>query len=196
MNMEENAELVNQDLRIEINYQINQEDFLEHQLFIASKFVQNQRRRQKNKILVPSFYVICGIILYFFGAITLTIIFLVFALLWYIYYPAFEGRRFSKYYNEFINENFKDKFGKSTTLMLNKDLLYSKDAVSECKYQSTEVSKIQEIPSTIFIFIKGGTTYILPKDQFENLEELKIQLQAISSVWNVKYENDEGWKWK
>jgi hypothetical protein len=71
-----------------------------------------------------------------------------------------------------------------------------KDEFSETKISTSEIEEIYEIPTTIFIRMKAGKTFILPKDKIAEIKSLKSVLTELSNFLKINYVSDENWKWK
>ena len=179
-----------------IDYKIDENDFLMHQLFVASKSDRIKKKRQRNKIILPLIYVAFGLLFLFEDKYSMTIIFFIIGLLWFFIYPLWERRHYIKHYQGFIKENYKNRLGKTTTLEFSNDFILAKDNGSESKVQTTELEEICEIPKTIFVRLKAGQSFILPKDKISNIDNVIIRLKELADYLKIKYDIDEKWEWK
>ena len=179
-----------------IDYKIDENDLLTHQLFVASKSDRIKKRRQRSKVIVPLIYFAFGLLSLFEDMFSLTIIFFIIGLLWFFIYPHWERRHYIKHYKGFIKENYKGRVGKSATLEFNNDFIIAKDNGSESKVLTTEIEEINEIPATIFVRLKGGQSFILPKDKIANIDNVKARLKDLATYLKIKYDIDEKWEWK
>lgn len=179
-----------------IDYKIDENDFLTHQLYIASQSDQIKKKRQRSKIRVPLIYITCGLILIFLDDYSMGITFFIIAPLWYILYPIWEKKHYIKHFKGFINENYKDRIGKTTTLEINNEYMISKDNGSESKVLTSELEEITEIPTTILMRLKNGHSLILPKDKINDLDALTSRLKELATHLNINYKIDDKWEWK
>lgn len=179
-----------------IDFKIDENDFLTHQLFVASKSDRIKKKRQRSKIIVPLIYLAFGLLFLLQDKVSLTIIFFIIGLLWFFIYPIWERRHYIKHYKGFIKENYKERLGRTATLEFNNDYILAKDNGSESKVLTTELEEIYEIQTTIFVRLKGGQSFILPKDKIENLDNLKAILKELANYLKINYEIDEKWEWK
>ena len=179
-----------------INYKIDENDYLRHQLFVASKSEHIKKKRLRSRILVPLIYVVLGLYLLFQSNIPLAIIIFILGMLWFFVYPIWERRHYIKHYKGFIKENYKDSLGITATMELNNDYILAKDSGSESKILTTEIEEINEIPTTVFVRLKGGQSLILPKDKIANFDSLKGRLKEIANHLKIEYISDEKWEWK
>lgn len=179
-----------------ITYTLNENDLLIHQLFIASKSERIQKKRKRSRVIIPLLYGVFGLGFFYDGSLSMMIAFFVAGILWFFIYPIWERRHYVKHYKGFINENQREMQGKTITLELHKDFILTKDSGSESKVSSAEIKEIWEIPTTIFIRLKGGHTLLVPKDKLNNVGEVKAILKDIALYLNINYETDNLWKWE
>ena len=179
-----------------IDYKIDENDFLTHQLFLASKSYRIKKKRQRSKIIVPLIYFVFGFLFLIESNFSLIIIFFIIGLLWFFIYPLWERRHYINHYKGFIKENYKNRLGRIATLEFGNDFILAKDNGSESKVLTTELEEISEIPSTIFIRLKSGQSFILPKDKIININIVKTRLKELANYLKINYEIDETWEWK
>ncbi len=179
-----------------IDYKIEESDYLTHQLFIVSKSDRIRRKTQRSKILIPLIYVALGLLFLWQDNSSLTILFIILGLLWYFIYPLWEQRYYINHYKGFIKENYKGNFGRTITLEWNNEYFLAKDKGCESKVLTSELEDICEIPTIIFVRLKGGQSFILPKDKITDFENVKTSLKALAEHLKINYNLDENWEWK
>jgi len=111
-------------------------------------------------------------------------------------YPRWEKQYYTRHYKGFIKENYKNRFDRIATLELTNDYILAKDNGSESKVLTTELEEICEIPTTIFVRLKGGQSFILPRDKIVEFDNLKSRLRELASYLKIDYVTDENWEWK
>lgn len=146
-----------------IDYQIDENDFLTHQLFVASKSSRIRKKRQRNKIIFALIYTVFGLLSFLQDKVSLAIFFFIIGLLWFFLYPLCEMRLYVRHYKSFINEKFKDRQGRIVTLEFANDYIIARDCGSESKVMTTEFEEIYEIPTIILVRLRGGQSLIVPK---------------------------------
>lgn len=179
-----------------INFKIDEKDFLRHQLFIASKSNRIKKKRLRNKILVPLIYFVFGVMCFIEKNYFVMFLFFIFGLLWFLIYPIWEKRHYIKHYECFIKENFKERFDKNLILEFSDDFIVAKDDGSESRVSTKEIEDIVEIPSTIFVRLKGGQSFILPENKIVNIDDVKVRLKELAVYLDIKYNFEENWEWK
>ena len=182
---------------MKIEFSLNENDFLVHQLYVASKSDRIRKKRQKNKIVSPIFFVVFGFLFYIQDkAIFAIFLFGIIGVLWFFFYPKWEKKHYVNHYKNFIKDNYKKRFGKNLTLDFNNDFILAYDDGSESKILTKELEEIDEITTTIFIRLKGGQSIILPKNKIENIDSLTKELKELATYLNIKYILDDKWEWK
>lgn len=68
-----------------IDYQIDENDFLTHQLFVASKSSRIRKKRQRNKIIFALIYIVFGLLSFLQDKVSLAIFFFIIGLLWFLF---------------------------------------------------------------------------------------------------------------
>lgn len=179
-----------------IDYKIDENDFLTHQLFLVSKSDRIRKRRLKSKVIVPLIYFALGLFFFIVNNYLMATLFIIIGILWFLLYPLWERQHYIKHYLGHIKENYKNRLGKTATLELSNDFIVAKDDGSESKVLTSEVEEISEIPSTIFIRLKGGQSFILPKDKITDIENVSTRLKELATHLKIKYDIDDKWEWK
>lgn len=181
---------------MKIQFSIGENDFLAHQLYVASKSESIRKKRIRSRWLVPMLYLGFGALLLTDKKAVVSMLFFGFAILWYILYPMWEKQRYVKHYRNFIRENYKDRLGKTATLEFNHTQLHAIDSGSESTIQCTEIEEIVEIPTNIFLRLKGAQSIILPKNIIDGMQSDIAALKALAHQLNIPYRKELQWKWK
>ncbi len=179
-----------------INYKIDENDFLSYQLFAASKSDRIRKKRLRSKVTVLLIYAALGLLFFYQEEIFLTIVLFLIGLLWFFIYPIWERSRYVKHYQGFIRENYQGRFGRIANLEFSNDYIIAKENGNEGKILTTELEEINEIPTAIFVRLKGGQSIIIPKDKITNIDNVKVFLKELAANLKIKYNAEENWKWK
>ena len=179
-----------------IEYKIDKNDYLTHQLYIASKSERIKKKRMKNKVVVPLIYAIFGLLLLWIDKLGMAIIFFAVGILWYFIYPIWEKRHYIKHYEGFIKENYRDTVDRTASLEFSNEYIIAKDSGSESKVLTKELKKIDEISTAIFVRLKTGQAFVLPKDKIKNIDLLIMKLKELAKFLDIEYNLEDNWKWK
>lgn len=179
-----------------INYRIDENDFLMHQLFAASKSARIKKTRQRNRLFLTLIYLVFAAWSFVTSRYLTGIIFSGIAILWFFIYPVWESHHYIRHYKAFIKENYRDRFGKEFSFEFGNDFIIAKENGSESKILTTELVVINEIAQAIFLRLKGGAAFILTKDKIADIDSVKERLKELAAHLGIKYEIEENWKWK
>lgn len=178
-----------------ITFNIQEKDLVTLQLFLASTSDIIRKKRQKNKYIIPVFYVLIALVGIATGQKIAAISFLSGAVLWILLYPLWERKNYRKYFTTFIREHMKNRFGNVLSIEITNEFLLTREHENENKTPTSEIEMIQEIRELLLIRLKGGTTFFIPKEQITELGQLKNRLQKLANHLKVEYAIDEKWEW-
>jgi len=179
-----------------LQYTLDENDFLTHQLYIASKSERIRKIRKRGRLVLSIAYALMALLFYFQGKSSLMIIFLILALCWFIINPFFERKKYVRHYKKFIAECYKIRIGRMATLTINNECFVTKDDGGESKIIATETEEIVEIPSLFLLRLKSGQSLIIPKNKIGNADEVKNELLGLADFLKISYTVEENWKWK
>lgn len=178
-----------------LQYPIDENDFLTHQLYIASQSERIKKKRKRSRLIVPVAYVLMALMFYFQGKPELMIIFFIIAMCWYVIYPSWERKKYERHYRQFISENYKIRIGRMAAISINNDCFMTKDDGGESKILTSETDEIVEIPSLILIRLKSGQSLIIPKNKIVNIDDVRFTLKVLAHLLKINYSVDDSWKW-
>lgn len=179
-----------------IEYKIQEKDLLTLQQFIASSSESVKKSRHKNRITVPLFYVAISIVGFILDDIVLTLLFLAVAVLWSLFFPLYERKRYLNSFTTYIDEYLKDRIVDTISIEINDDFLLEKEGENEGKTATSNIQSISDIPSLIIIRLRGGLAHAIPKEQIPDIESLKNRLQKLAAHLGINYQINEKWEWK
>jgi hypothetical protein len=181
---------------MKITYTLEESDYLTYQLFVASKSERIAKKRRKSQVLVPFLYVLLGLFMGYQGNMALGITFGVLAVLWFFLYPVWEKNVYIKHYKNFIREHHRGNYGRAVSLEITDTFLLAKDGGNEGKVLTEEIDEINEIESLIFIRLKGGQSFILPKLKITEIQSVREYLQGLAKQLQISYSTALDWRWK
>lgn len=178
-----------------VDFKIEENDFLTHQLYIASRSQKIKKKRLRSKLIVPLIYVGFGLMCLYEGNYFVMSIFIIFGFLWFLFYPIWERKHYVNHYKGFIRENYKERLGRTSILKFANDFIDVKEDGSESKIATREIEEIVEIPSLILIRFKIGHSFVIPKDKITDLNVFREKLKELAVYLNISYVLEENWKW-
>ncbi len=178
-----------------IHYKIDENDFVQQQLYNASKTDRNKKKRQRNRWLISIVYFVLGLLFILIENKRLGFIFMFLGVIRPLYYPFLEKRRYVKHYKSFFKENCEDSLDSTVTLEFYNDFIIIKANKSESKLHTSEITEINEISTLICIGLKGATSLAIPKNQIIDIESLRNRLKELTSFLKIDYNINENWSW-
>lgn len=180
---------------MELNYSLNENDFLQYQLYAASKSRQIKKSRNKS---ITVFIILCiffSVLFYlmnneipsFFILISLIIIS-------GLYFQT--KKRYINYYKKFIEENYKERIGLPCKMIFADTELIAKDYLSESKVKYESFSQINEIKDYYFLKIKTEQSFIVPKRVIINDADFLNMLKVLQTEYQIILNQELDWKWK
>jgi hypothetical protein len=179
-----------------LSFQLSENDFLQHQLFVAAQSPSIKKSRKASLITCTIGFLILGLIFYLNEEHFLSIGFLVFAVITLLFFPAFQAKQLTKAYRHSINENYKNRFGKSVQATFTDDSILYNGSGSESKIALTSIGKVNELQDLFIVEITTGGGILIPKQQLENVASVRQLLQDVSRKLSVPFVQELNWKWK
>jgi hypothetical protein len=96
----------------------------------------------------------------------------------------------------FIQDNYNERVGKTTILEFTESSILAKTDSSEAKVSVSEIKGIIELKDCIFVHLKSGSSYIIPKNKISNSKEVKHYLEDLSKKLEINYTKELNWEWK
>jgi hypothetical protein len=180
---------------MQITYTLDKTDFLNHQLYLATKSPRIKRNRIKSHIWVIVMFLALASLFYVRNDIGLFYWFLLLALVAGFLFPYYSRWMHINHYKKYIDEHYSNKVGKLAVLQLEDDRIDSKDELSEGSLKLAGLTEIVEVPSAIYLRI-DTSSLILPKAQIINLDEVKSALETIATNYNIPFRREMDWTWK
>ena len=179
-----------------LKYSLNENDYLQSQLFIASKTERIKNQRTRSWILISlGFFSLSYLfsqtdkdfLVYYFIGLGILSIFL---------YPIYQKSYYRKHYQKYIADTLKNRFGELSTITFTDTNIECFDRTDDGKINLTEIEEIFEIMEYFFLRMKSGVSLIIPKSKIENTDNLRTELKTLADKLKVNYTSELNWKWK
>lgn len=180
-----------------LQYSLDIDDYLQYQLFIASRSPRVIKSRNRDRYLFPLFMIFFGCIAALIDR-SMSAIFspIVIALIWWSLYPIWQMKRYRQHYEGFIIEKYKDLFHKINTVELTDEqiIISQNEMISIIPFK--ELKEINELPKAFYLYMGAGQSIIIPKKMDVDTEKVKLYLQQNCKKFNLSYHTFPHWKWK
>jgi len=176
---------------LKLEYIIREEDFFNHQLYVASKSAAIQNRKKRSWLFLTLGFALVGC--YFLGAgdRTFGIIMILYALFIFICYPFYFKWRFKRHYKKFIKNNYYKRFNELISLDMDEENFHVSGKDSETTSKVSSIECVHETSSQFYLQLNNGMYYIIPKRSIKNIEEVKEQFKQ----YGLRIKDELTWKW-
>jgi len=175
-----------------LEYKINEQDFLDFQLFTASKSDRINKKKRNGWILLTVGSIVVAFYFYLNQNNPMTIYFGLVAIAIGVFYPKYFKWRYKKHYKTYIKENYSKRFGQVAILEINNDSIFSKDKTGEGKINLSEIEKIDETANHFFLKISTGVSLLIPKKELKSIDELREKFKDVG----LTVLDETNWNWK
>lgn len=182
---------------MKITYEINEKDFLIHQLYLSSQSMRIKKKRAKNRIIPALIYTLFGIICYIkTNNIFILLGFASLGILWFLIFPIWERKHYIRHYRSFIDENYQARFNLIVSLQFAEEHLFVQDHSGEAKILNHSILSIIELKELVLIQLGIGQNIILPKDKIDEIDKFTSYLKTWAKELNIEYQNKQNWKFE
>ena len=177
---------------------LDENDYLTHQLYTASKTPRIKKARIKGWILTTVAFLALTYLFFENNNGFLALYFLILSVLSLTLYPFYSRWRYKKHYQKYIADTYKNRFGEECTLEITEDIIFTKDRTGELKINTSEIEVINEIRDFYFVKLKTGGSLIISKVKTEpdELETIKKGLNDLVEKKRIKHNVELDWNWR
>ena len=129
------------------------------------------------------------------GPVTSGVFFLL-CLPMYFLYSYFERKQYFKHFTRYINANYKNEIGATTSISIDNEGVSVALAENTHTLYWSNIEIIIETISFILIQEKNQDSILIPKEKTNQKEALIAELKKMSSSHDIPYQEELDWKWK
>lgn len=182
--------------KMKIEYKLDRNDFIEHQLFAASKSKIVIKNLKRSRVRLPIVYFILGLVLFVLADTIFALIFIGIGIAWYFIYPHYLKRKYIKLYEKYIDEHFKNRFGKQISLNFGEEFIEIISYMGESKLKTNEITEVNENSNYFFINLSSGESLIIPKTVINQNNEFSEWIVSLVKKLRINHNIDLNWKWR
>lgn len=142
--------------KMTLEYTLTEDDYLQHQLYIASKTDRIKNKRLKSWIIVVAAFIALTLLFFDSDNTLMMYYFGIFSVISLLFYPFYQRYHYKKHYQKFIKDTYKHAFGEPVTITFNEHNLETYDVTGESKFNYTVFEEIIETANHFFIRVKTG----------------------------------------
>lgn len=182
-------------MTVNLKYALEKEDYVMFQLLVASTSDRIKKKRKRSRIIIPIIYLAFAAFGGYTGDTTMSIVFLMLSLIWFLFYPKYEAWKYKKHYNSFVDENFKSHYGLETKTQLGETEIYSENSKGNTTVKVEDITEIIETEQYLFVRLGVGMGLIFPKEKIQNLQELENWISTTSDQLGIPNQVNLNWSW-
>lgn len=178
---------------IKLKYALTNEDFLEHQLYVASKSETIIKKRKRTRVIIPLVYLTLALFFFFNkGNYTSCIIFISIAVVWYLFYPIRSKKLHIKHYQNHINEHYKNRINVESEIEITNEYIFGKEKSGESKTSIEEIESLIELKNRFFLTLKTGLSLVIPKTAIHDITQFKNKITEL----HIEIIDELNWEFK
>ena len=179
-----------------LTYSLTEDDYLQLQLFIASKSERVKKLRKRRRIWVTAIFFIAAIAFCNSFDRIFFYYFLVLAIVSAFFHRNYTAYLYKKHYKKYVADVHKNSFNETINVMFTDEILETADRSGTSKINLPEMEVFSETGSYFYLKLKTGSHLIIPKAQLHNNDEIRTLLINLSKKLNINFLSDLNWKWK
>jgi len=181
---------------MELNYSLTENDYLQQQLYLASKNEFFKRERRITNVGL----IIWILIIVLFTILLKEIVFICASSLMLVVYCCISSRylrwatriRLKKY----VDSVYLKKCGIITNIKFEENHILTSTSIIDTKLKFLGFQSISEIEDYFFITFITDENFIIPKKHVEDVSTLRNLLKEIAEKRNIDFISELNWKWK
>ncbi|HET8572481.1 MAG TPA: hypothetical protein VFL76_01305 [Edaphocola sp.] len=170
-----------------INFHLDKEDFLRYQLYMVVQMPRIRKSRRRKRWTFPVIFALFGLIFLTIHKSYLAFTAWFLALLWFSFYPILNRKKYQKFYADFVEEHYGNRFGKDISIDFREDKIIGRDNGLELKIRFKELEEIIELPTLLLLKINPQQHIIIAKNKLESPKSLVELLVRLAGKWQVPF---------
>ncbi|MDR3273133.1 MAG: YcxB family protein [Flavobacteriaceae bacterium] len=158
---------------IQLKINLSEDDYVHFLMDQTKKNPQLQKNQKRGKYLFFTMFLALAATFFFLKNYTLVIYFVVFGILFLFLYPLYMRWFYRNYYKKNVIKQLKDTDKSESFWTLGDRQITEKRNSNEATIQTADIQNVEEIEKYFYIHLKSGTTLIFPKNQLENIDEVR-----------------------
>lgn len=180
---------------MELNYDLNEDDFLNFQLYYASQNDKFVSQRNRDRLRLPGLSLLFGMVLLFDDRSSIwAYILIVSSFLFFVLYKWWSAWFYKRLYKRQVKENMKDDFPYHIKLLLDNDVIEIDSKKGHRRFNVRDIEYISETGAYFYIII-NRIYVIVPGNQISEIEIFRNQLENYKNS-GIPYLEKLDWKWR
>jgi len=182
---------------MEINFTLTENDFLQQQLYLASKSKLIKKQKKLARVFVTLILLLIGFLFYLNKCLVEACYFTSAGIVCFFIFPIYLKHYYQRLFKKYVNENLKERVGIASSIIFKEDLFETtSENIGKAELNFSSFENIIEIADYFFITFKASGNLMIPKDKIENVENLRNKLITITEKQQIDFLSELDWKWK
>ena len=175
---------------------LEEHDYLQHQLFLASVSPIKIRNRKRSRYINTGLILMGAILAYVNDNDGMAIYFAIIGILFFIAFPYYSRWFHKRHYLKHVREYFSNRFGKNIEFEFREDSIFSSDEASEGSIKYSEIDIMYETSEYFIINFYDGNSLVIAKNKINNLNEVSSKINKLHQQLGKPFVQQLGWVWK
>jgi hypothetical protein len=165
---------------MDLKYKLTEEDYINFNLFHMKNSETIMKSVRNQRIFTPVFYLLFSVVFSFLLDIPFLVSFTPFfilSVLWVLFYPQYLFGRAIRHTKKLVKEGRNESILGEHYMVLNDEGIVDKTSKGETKVTWSGINELKENDQYIYLYNSALSGYILPKREFENVEEIRQYLK-------------------
>ncbi|CAG9610398.1 YcxB family protein [Pseudoneobacillus rhizosphaerae] len=166
---------------MDLKYNLTEEDYINFNLFHMKSSPTIMKSVRNQRIFTPVFYLLFSVVFSMMMDIPFLVSFTPFfilSILWVLFYPKYLFGRAIRHTKKLIKEGRNENILGQHQMVLNDEGIVDKTTKGETKVAWSGINELKENDQYFYLYNSALSGYILPKREFENIEEIRNYLNA------------------
>lgn len=181
---------------MELNYSLTENDYLQQQLYLASKGEYwKKRRKTVTMAIIVLLLIIGGTKFLITKDVTNIYIFGVLILICGCFFSVYVKWADRVNFKKCVDSTFLKKCGIIIIFKFEEDSIITSTFISDVKFKFSGFENISETRDYFFITLKTDENIMIPKSHIADVESLRNKLISITENLNINFISELNWKW-
>lgn len=174
---------------------LNEQDYLNQVLFIASKSEAIKKRNRINHVITSGVFLLLSIVFYFQGKPFFTGAYFIVGVIVAFFYPLYQRGRYKRFYLKQIRADLKGRNEIIILLDFQEDVLIMINPHETLEFNLNAIEHIYETADYFFLKFAAEEMLTIPKAKV-NLDNLVDTLNKVIKQYGTAFSQELEWKWK
>jgi hypothetical protein len=166
---------------MDLKYNLTEEDYINFNLYHMKNSETIMKSVRNQRIFTPVFYLLFSVVFSMLMDIPFLVSFTPFfilSILWVLFYPKYLFGRAIRHTKKLIKEGRNESILGQHQMVLNDEGIVDKTTKGETKVSWSGINELKENDQYFYLYNSALSGYILPKREFENVEEIRNYLNT------------------